>query len=244
MRNLRLDLCYDGSRYRGWQRLTGVENTVQGKLERALSRILNEPVEVVGSGRTDAGAHALRQVANFRCQSDMPSREILAQLRRYLPEDMGIYSCEEVSPRFHARYHALAKTYCYRIWNSDKPCVFDRRFVYILPDPLNVDKMRQGAAEFLGEHDFSAFCTNKKMKKSTLRRIDSVVIEAVGEEIRITVTGDGFLYNMVRIMVGTLVEVGLGRRQVRSIPLLFGADRAQAGYLVPAQGLCLMEVEY
>lgn len=244
MRNLRLDLCYDGSRYRGWQRLTGAENTVQGKLETALSRIMNEPVEVIGSGRTDAGAHARHQVANFHCKSDMPSAKILAQLRRYLPEDMGIYSCEAVSPRFHARYHAVRKTYCYRIWNSDMPCVFDRRYVYILPDKLNVDKMRRGAAEFLGEHDFSAFCSDKKMKKSTLRRIESLLIQEVGEEIQITVTGDGFLYNMVRIMVGTLIEVGLGKREAESISTLFGADRALAGYLVPAQGLCLMEVEY
>ena len=244
MRNLRLDLCYDGSRYRGWQRLAGVDNTIQGKLESTLSRILGEAVEITGSGRTDAGAHAQHQTANFHCESTMSTWEILNQLRRYLPEDIGIYSCTEVSPRFHARHNAATKTYRYRIWNSVSPQVFDRRYVYVLPDKLDLDQMRLAADYFLGEHDFSAFCANKKMKKSTIRRIDTICIDQLGEEIQISVTGNGFLYNMVRIMVGTLIEVGTGQRSKESIPLLFGADRSAAGYLVPAQGLCLMEVTY
>ena len=244
MRNLRLDICFDGTRYKGWQRLPGVENTVQGKLEQTLSRILGEEIEIAGSGRTDAGAHAKCQTASFRCESDMPCEDILFRLRRYLPEDIGIYSCKEAAPRFHARLNAKRKTYCYRIWNSEMPCVFDRRFVYAFPEALDVEVMRRAAEYFLGEHDFSAFCANKKMKKSTVRRIDSLEIERIGEEIRITVTGNGFLYNMVRIMVGTLIEVGLGQRQPDSIPALFGAKRENAGFLVPAQGLCLMEVTY
>ena len=168
----------------------------------------------------------------------------MSELRRYLPEDIGIYSCEEAAPRFHARLNANTKTYCYRIWNSDAPCVFDRRYVYILPETLDLAAMERAAKYFLGEHDFSAFCANKKMKKSTLRRIDSLRIEKNLEEIRISVTGNGFLYNMVRILVGTLVEVGLGQRLEESIPELFGAKRETAGYLVPAKGLCLMEVTY
>ena len=244
MRNLRLDICYDGTRYRGWQRLPGVENTIQGKLENTLSRILGEKVEISGSGRTDAGAHALGQVANFHCTNDMPCEQLLQELRRYLPEDIGIYSFREVSERFHARLNAKSKTYCYRIWNSDKPCVFERRFVYVMEEKPDLDKMRLAAGLLLGKHDFSAFCANKKMKKSTMRRVDSIDIEKTGDEIRITVSGNGFLYNMVRIMVGTLLEVGLGRRSVESVPELFGAAREEAGYLVPAQGLCLMEVTY
>ncbi len=244
MRNLRLDLCYDGTRYQGWQRLKGVDNTVQGKLEQALSRILGEPIEISGSGRTDAGAHALGQVANFHCESNMACGEILSQLRRYLPEDIGIYSCKEAVPRFHARLNAVRKTYRYRIWNSEAPCVFDRKQVYILPEQLALDKMRQAAEYFLGEHEYAAFNANKHMKKSTIRRIDAVKITRVGDEIQFLFTGNGFLYNMVRIMVGTLVEVGLGRRDPDSIPALFGARREDAGFLVPAQGLCLMEVEY
>jgi tRNA pseudouridine38-40 synthase len=244
MRNLRLDICYDGTRYRGWQRLGDNDNTIQSKLESILSRILGERVEISGSGRTDAGAHAAGQVANFHCQSAMPCEDILAQLRRYLPEDIGIYSCREVHDRFHARLNAKIKTYRYRIWNSVEPCVFDRRFVYCMHDALDLDKMRAAARYFIGEYDFSAFCANKKMKKSTVRRIDDLQIQQNGAEIRITVTGNGFLYNMVRIMVGTLIEVGRGERQPDSIPSLFGAKREEAGYLVPSQGLCLMEVEY
>lgn len=244
MRNLRLDICYDGTRYRGWQRLQGQDNTIQGKLEQTLSRILGEEIEISGSGRTDAGAHAQHQVANFHCESAMPCEQILSELRRYLPEDIGIYSCQEASERFHARLNCKEKTYRYRVWNSDKPAVFDRRFVYILPEKLDVTAMEKAAKHFLGEHDFSAFCANKKMKKSTLRRIDSLQISKAGEELVFTVTGNGFLYNMVRIIVGTLLEVGMGQRNPDSIPDLFGAKRETAGYLVPAQGLCLMEVNY
>ena len=241
---MRLDLCYDGTRYRGFQRLSGAENTIQGKLETTLSRILGETVTVSGSGRTDAGVHARGQVVSFHCDSAMACEEILRQLRRYMPEDIGIYSCKEVSPRFHARLNARTKTYCYRIWNSELPCVFERRYVMTDPEKLDVNRMRRAAVYFLGEHDFSAFCANKHMKKSTIRRIDSLEIDEVGEEIRITVCGNGFLYNMVRILTGTLLEIGHGKRTPDSIPTLFGADREEAGPLVPAQGLCLMEVTY
>ena len=244
MRNLRLEISYDGTRYRGWQRLPGVENTIQGKLEQTLSRILDEEIEISGSGRTDAGAHALGQVANFHCRSSMPAEEILCQLRRYLPEDIGIYSCSEASERFHARLNAKDKTYRYRIWNSDAPCVFDRRYVAALPEKLDLSAMEKAAAYFLGEHDFSAFCAAKSKKKSTVRRIDALRIYRHGEEIRIDVTGNGFLYNMVRIIAGTLVEVGLHQREADSIPQLFGSQRQEAGRLMPAQGLCLMEVTY
>lgn len=244
MRNLRLDICYEGTRYRGWQRLPGVENTIQGKLETALSRILGEPVEVTGSGRTDAGTHALCQVVNFHCDSTMPSLEILSQLRRYLPEDIGIYSCRDVSQRFHARLNAKTKTYCYRVWNSEKPCVFERKMVYVHERPLDIAAMQAAAEVFLGQHDFSAFCANKHMKKTTVRYIQSFTIQQVGEEIRFMVTGNGFLHHMVRIMVGTLLEVGRGEREPQSIQELFGAPRADAGELIPACGLCLMEVTY
>ena len=244
MRNLRLDICYDGTRYRGWQRLPGVENTIQGKLEQTLTTLLGEPIEISGSGRTDAGAHALHQIANFHCHSTMPAEEILQGLRRYLPEDIGIYSCKEASERFHARLNAKTKTYRYRIWNSDAPCVFQRRFVTVLPEKLDISAMKKAADYLLGEQDFSAFCAAKGKKKSTLRRVDTIEIRQDGEELVIDVTGNGFLYNMVRIMVGTLVEVGLNQRRADSIPTLFGGARASAGVLMPARGLCLMEVTY
>ena len=244
MRNLRLDICYDGSRYRGWQRLPGTDNTIQGKIEQCLSRILGEEIEISGSGRTDAGVHAEGQVANFHCESTMPAGEILAQLRRYLPEDIGIYSCKDVSPRFHARLNAREKTYRYRIWNSESPCIFDRRYVAVFPEPLDLNAMNQAAGYLEGEHDFSAFCGNPKFKKSTVRYVRSVRIERKDGELQISFTGDGFIHNQVRIMVGTLIEVGRGERSPESIPALFGGKREQAGFLAPAQGLCLMEVTY
>ena len=244
MRNIRLDICYDGTRYSGWQRQTAHDNTIQGKLETALSRILGEPIEISASGRTDTGVHARGQVANFHTGSRMDCADLLAELRKYLPEDIGIYSCREVSPRFHARLNALETTYQYRLWNSDAPCVFDRRFVAVMEEELDLDRMNEAARLLLGTHDFSAFCANRKMKKSTVRTIKSFTVERVGEEVRFTVTGNGFLHNMVRILVGTLVEVGRGERAVDSIPELFGGKREQAGFLAPGKGLCLMEVRY
>ncbi len=244
MRNLRLDICYDGTRYRGWQRLTQTDNTIQAKLEQTLSRILDEPITVSASGRTDAGTHAKLQVVSFHCQSVMPCDEILSQLRRYLPEDIGIYSCKNVSHRFHARLNAKTKTYSYRLWNSDAPCVFDRKFVYIDPRPVDLAAMQRAAEQFLGQHDFSAFCANKNMKKSTVRYIHSLDIRRYRNEIVFTVTGNGFLHHMVRIMVGTLLEVGRGEREIDSISALFTANRADAGALIPSCGLCLMEVTY
>ena len=243
MRNLRLDICYDGTRYRGWQRLPGVEGTIQGKLETALSRILQEPVTLSGSGRTDAGVHAAHQIANFHCESPKSCEEILHELRRYLPEDIGIYSCQEASPRFHARLNATGKTYRYRIWNSEDPCVFERRYLWALPERLDVEAMDRAAQCLVGTNDFSCFCGNSKMKKTTVRRIDCISLTRQGQELWITVTGNGFLQNMVRILVGTLVEVGTGQRG-ENLDSLFGQKREKAGFLAPPQGLCLMEVTY
>ena len=245
MRNIRLDICYDGTRYRGWQRLPGKDDTIQAKLETTLSRILDEPIEISGSGRTDAGVHAAGQVANFHCESTMPAQEILQKLRQYLPEDIGIYACKDCSPRFHARLNAREKTYCYRIHDLDDPCVFQRKYVAILPGRLDLTAMQTAAEYLCGEHDFSAFCGNPKFKKSTVRFIRSVQItrEADGT-VQLSFTGNGFIHNQVRIMVGTLVEVGRGERSPDSIPALFGGKRSDAGFLAPAQGLCLMEVVY
>ncbi len=244
MRNLRLDICYEGTRYRGWQRLANTDNTIQAKLEQTLSRILGEEIAVSASGRTDAGTHAIGQVVSFHCASAMPCEEILLALRRYLPEDIGIYSCKNASPRFHARLNAKTKTYAYRLWNSEAPCVFDRKFVHVDATRLDITAMQQASAYFLGEHDFGAFCANKNSKKSTVRYIHSFDIQRKGNELVFTVTGNGFLHHMVRIMVGTLLEVGKGERRADSIPELFCASRVDAGALVPACGLCLMEVTY
>ena len=160
MRNIRLDICYDGTRYNGWQRQTSHDNTIQGKIETALSRILGEPIDISACGRTDTGVHARGQVANFHTDSTVVCDDLLSELRKYLPEDIGIYSCREVSPRFHARLNALQKTNQYRLWNSCAPCVFERRFVAVMEEHLDVELMNQAAQLFLGTHDFSAFCAN------------------------------------------------------------------------------------
>ncbi len=245
MKNFKAFVCYDGTRYRGWQRQGNTANTIQGKLETVLSRLLEQPVEVAGSGRTDAGAHARRQVISFRAQTALSPAQIETALREYLPQDLAVFAVEEAEPRFHARLSAQSKTYCYRIWNADEPCVFERNFVCQLPEPLDLEQMRSAAQFLLGTHDFDAFCTNHGKKKSTVRTVTSLEIEQVGPELRVTVTGDGFLYNMVRIIVGTLVEVGRGALHPEQIPqILASCDRQNAGPTAPAQGLCLMEVFY
>lgn len=244
MRNIVLDICYDGTRYRGWQRQAAQDQTIQAKLEATIGRILGESIELSASGRTDAGVHAKHQIANFLCQSTMSCEDLLIQLRSYLPEDIGIYSCREASLRFHARLNAKSKTYRYRIWNSERPCVFERRYVYRFLDQIDVDRVQEAASLLQGTHDFSAFCGNAKMKKSTIRRIDSIRILQTENELILEFTGNGFLYNMVRILVGTLLEVGTGKRDPADIPKLFGAKREAAGERVPACGLCLMEVTY
>lgn len=245
MRCFRVILTYDGSRYKGWQKQGNTPNTIQGKLETLLSRILGQEVEVNGSGRTDAGAHARMQVASFRADTDMDCHELLRQMRTYLPEDIGAVELSEAAPRFHARLNCVGKTYVYRIWNSEMPNVFERKYMWAMSGQLDEDAMRAAAELICGKHDFKAFCSNKHMKKSTVRRVDEIKIERLGEELRFSVSGDGFLYNMVRIIVGTLVEVGLGERSVDSVAAAIESlDRQQAGQTAPACGLSLWEVRY
>ena len=243
-RNYRLTLAYDGTRYRGWQRLEQTELTVQGKLEAVLTSVFGVPVEVHGSGRTDAGVHARGQVASFHAP-EKPCAEVLRALRRYLPEDIGALSLAYAPPRFHARLSAKGKTYYYRIWNSEVPDVFGRRWRVQLADEFDLDAMRQAAALLLGTHDFRAFCANKQFKKSSVRTLRRCDIVREGSELRFALTADGFLHHMVRILVGTLLEVGRGKRRPEDIPaILDGRLRADAGETAPAKGLCLMEVFY
>ena len=245
MQNYKLTLCYDGAKYKGWQRQGNTDNTIQAKLETLLSRLLGTPVEVSGSGRTDAGVHAYCQVCSFRADTEMSAEDILSALRRYLPEDIGAMSLTKAAPEFHARMSCREKSYLYRIWNSDLPNVFSRRYTYTFPDALNISEMRRAAALMLGRHDFTSFCANKHMKKSAVRELRSIEIYRHEEELRILLTGDGFLYNMVRIIVGTLIEVGMGAKSADSIPdILRAKDRSQAGFTAPAQGLALYEVKY
>ncbi|MEZ3446054.1 MAG: tRNA pseudouridine(38-40) synthase TruA [Lachnospiraceae bacterium] len=247
MRNFRILVQYEGTRYQGWQRQDSTGNTIQGKLEMILAKMTGlDFVQVDGSGRTDAGVHARGQVANFKIDTALSAQEVMDYLNHYLPEDIGVTSIQEVPERFHSRLNAKGKTYCYRIWNSSLPCVFERRYVYELPEQLDLDAMRAAASCFVGKHDFKAFTSNKKSKKSTVRTIDAIQIENVGKEIVITYSGDGFLYHMVRILTGTLIEVGLGQRSPASVGALLAQNAARelSGVLVPAKGLCLVEVRY
>ena len=243
--NYKAVIQYEGTRYRGWQIQGNTEQTIQGKLETVLSRMEGEPVEVHGSGRTDAGVHAAGQVISFRCRKNQSPKDIRGYMNRYLPEDIAVLSVEEADPRFHARLHAVRKTYVYRIWNSPVRNVLKRRFQVQVEEPLCVDNMRRAAKALCGMHDYRAFCSLKRFKKSTVRKIEEIRIEQDGPDIRISYTGDGFLYHMVRILTGTLVETGLGLRDADSMEaLLESRDRSLAGRLMPPEGLMLMNVEY
>ena len=241
--NYRLTISYDGTRFKGWQRLPG-ENTIQGRIEAALSDIFGQPIEIHGSGRTDAGVHAAGQVASFRGPRYDRSR-LLSQLRHRLPEDIGILDLDYATERFHARLSATEKTYCYRIWNSKKPDVFGRLYRAPVPQELDAEAMERAMEMCLGTHDFLAFCSNKHFKKSSVRRLYEFSLRREGEELCFTLRADGFLYNMVRILVGTVLEVGMGQRSPDTIPALFRSRRREdAGETAPARGLCLMEVRY
>lgn len=245
MPNFKLTLSYEGTRYKGWQRQGNTAGTIQGKLETILSRMLDQSVELAASGRTDAGVHARIQVCSFRAETDRSPRELLEELRRCLPEDIGAVALEYAPPRFHARLSCRGKTYLYRVWNSESPNVFTRRFQYRLPDALDLDAMGRAAELLCGEHDFTAFCSLKNSKKSTRRRLRSIRLEREGDELLLYFTGDGFLYNMVRILTGTLLEVGMGRRAPEEMPeLLLSGDRSRAGFTAPACGLTLWDLEY
>lgn len=245
MRNFRIVLQYEGTKYQGWQKQESTDNTIQGKLENILSKMVGETVEVHGAGRTDAGVHAKGQVAHFKLNTNKSEKQILQYLNQYLPEDIAVISLKEAGERFHARLNAVGKIYQYRIINSDIPNVFDRRYVHVVEQPLDIAKMKQAAELLMGEHDFKAFTSAKKGKKSTVRYIESISIEKTGDEISILYKGDGFLYHMVRILSGTLIEVGLSERSVESVlEALHSLDRKNAGFLAPAKGLTLIEVLY
>lgn len=251
MRNIRITVQYEGTRYKGWQRQISTEQTIQGKLENILSRQFGRKIEIDGSGRTDAGVHAHGQVANFRLKEEemnlfQQDMEKLTELiNAYLPEDIAVLQAEPAGERFHSRLNAVSKTYRYRIWNSAIPNVFDRKYVCTVKEPLDIHAMKKASEYLLGEHDFAAFCGNSRMKKSTVRRIDEIRIEKDGPEIDLIYTGNGFLQNMVRIMSGTLIETGLKQREPEEIKeILESGDRQKAGEKAPAQGLILWEVKY
>lgn len=243
--NYKLVLQYDGTKLNGWQKQGNTDNTIQGKLEAILERMYGEYVEIHGSGRTDAGVHALGQVANFHAPAKFSVEEIQSVLNEYLSKDIRVLSVETVDERFHARLTAKCKTYEYRIDNGTVANVFQRKFTMREELPLDLEAMRKAAAYLIGPHDFKTFCANKKMKKSTVRTIYSVDIEEKDGIVSIRYTGNGFLYNMVRILTGTLIEAGRGKIAPEEMQSIMAAqDRGAAGFTAPAQGLFLVEVMY
>ncbi len=248
-RNYKFIISYDGTRFYGWEKQPGKEMTIQGKLETVLSKMTNapadSPVSVIGAGRTDAGVHARATVANAILDTDMTEEEIQVYMNTYLPEDISVNEVRICSDRFHARYNALGKTYRYTVWYGISKPVFDRKYVTVLNQKPDASKMREAAQYLIGTHDYKSFCGNKKMKKSTVRCVDTINIEESGNYIRIYFHGNGFLQNMVRILTGTLLEVGYGNIPVDSVKeILEACDRKKAGPTAPPQGLCMMKVDY
>ena len=245
--NYKMILQYEGTRYDGWQKQKNTDRTIQGKLEQVLSRLTGETVEVQGAGRTDAGVHALGQVASFHMNTEMTEGELSDCLNRYLPEDIAVISLQQAPPRFHARLNAAWKTYRYRLSFGKQKPVFDRKLVYHIDQKPDFGAMEKAARLLEGTHDFRAFCANKHMKKSTVRTLYKITICTGPEENRASVLfyGDGFLYHMVRILMGTLLEIGTGKRKPEDVPeILESRDRVRAGFTAPASGLFLENVKY
>lgn len=242
--NYKMIIEYDGTRYCGWQRQPG-QATIQGKLESVLSLMCGRDVEVIGAGRTDGGVHAKGMAANAVLETDRDCREIRDYLNRYLPDDIAVLEVREASPRFHARYNALGKTYCYTCYDGQVKPVFDRKYYTRLEETPDLERMAQAAELLKGEHDFRNFCVNPRMKKSTVRRVDRIDIRRDGGYLQFIFHGTGFLQNMVRILVGTLLEVGCGRMSMEEVAeCLKSPERRKAGPTMPPQGLCLLSVDY
>lgn len=244
-KNYKLKISYDGSRYFGWEHQPDRE-TIQGKIETVLARMVDKDmVDVIGAGRTDAGVHARAMIANVQLDTQMSPEEIRDYANRYLPDDIAILEVREVADRFHARYKAVGKTYQYTCFDGPVKPVFDRKYYTPLDQELDVEAMQEAAHFLEGKHDYKSFCGNSRMKKSTVRIVDTITVRRRKGYVYLTFHGTGFLQNMVRIMSGTLIEVGLGRKRPEEVgEILEACDRKVAGPTAPAKGLCLLKVDY
>lgn len=244
MRNIKLTIEYDGKCYNGWQKQPNKLN-IQGEIEKAIYNITKEEVDLIGSGRTDAGVHALGQVANFKTNSEISIEKLPLAINSQLKNSIVIKEAEEVDERFHSRYNAKHKTYRYIINNSKCGTAIYRNLEYSYPFKLDVEKMKQASKYFEGEHDFKAFKSSGTSSKNSVRTIYKAIVKQDGEKIIIELTGNGFLYNMVRIISGTLLDVGLGKIKPEEIPeIIESKDRQRAGKTLPPYGLYLVEVKY
>jgi len=244
-KNIAVVLQYDGTHYSGWQKQGNTENTIQAKLEKILYRLCGREIEVHGSGRTDAGVHAFGQTANFKIDTNKTPQELMEYINTHLPKDIAVIDVWEASPNFHSRLNAVKKTYRYRILTGNIPDVFSEKFLYIHNDKLNIEQMQKASTALIGVHDFKSFTDIRKSKKSTVRNIENIEITQNGNEIIIDLTGNGFLYHMARIIVGTLIEIGEVKTPAENISnILNSLSRDSAGPLAPAKGLMLMKVYY
>lgn len=244
MKNYKMIIQYDGTRYYGWQRQPD-KLTVQGVLEKVLGIMCEREVELIGAGRTDGGVHAKGMAANVFLDTGWTSTQIREYLNANLPQDIAVKEVREAAKGFHARYNAVGKTYCYTCHVTQPHPVFDRRYYYALEESPNLEKMLAAAGILKGNHDYQNFCTDYMMKKSTVRVVDRIDIIWEGGYLRFIFHGSGFMRNMVRIMVGTLLEIGYNRKSLEELrELLNPEEYRKAGPTVPAQGLCLIEVEY
>ncbi len=264
-KNYKLKIAYDGTRYSGWERQPG-KDTIQGKLETVFTRMIGAPkeaaghedqggVEIIGAGRTDAGVHARGAVANMHIDTDFSEEEIRDYANHYLPDDIAVISVKEASDRFHARYNAKGRSYVYTIFDGPVKPIFNRKYYTRLElgkdsdtgkyKELDVDAMNEGARYLIGEHDFKSFCGNPHMKKSTVRTVDVCEVRRSKGYVYLNIHGTGFLQHMVRIIAGTLMEVGLHRMEPAQVgEILEAKDRKVAGPTAPAEGLTFMSVDY
>jgi len=245
MYNYKLTIQYDGGRYKGWQRLGNGENTIQDKLENVLSEMVGYELEIIGCSRTDAGVHALAQIANVKLKEEIAEEQIMKYFNHYLPQDICVTEVVMVSENFHSRYNAKDKTYLYKLWNREYCNPFQRKYSKHVIEKLDIPAMEKASRYFLGSHDFTAFSNAKSKKKSMIREITALDFEEEGGFINIRIQGDGFLYNMVRWMVGTLLEVGLGNMKADELPgIIEGKERNMTGNLAEACGLYLEKITY
>lgn len=244
MKNIQMIIAYKGTRYAGWQRQPNVL-TIEEALTGAIEAITGETVTLYGSGRTDAGVHALGQSANFHTESRVPPERFAAALNTKLPEDIRVLSSAEAPEGFHSRYSAKGKVYTYQLYLNPVLSPFYAEYSWHINYPVDVSRMKAASAAFLGEHDFRGFMAAGSSVRETVRTVRAITFEQEGALLRLTCTGNGFLYNMVRIMTGTLAEIGMGRIKAEALPgIIASCDRKQAGMTAPPQGLFLREVLY
>ena len=245
MRNLKMAIAYDGFKYKGWQKQKETDLTIQGKIEAVLSKMTGEEIQLVGCGRTDSGVHAENYIANFHTKCAFSINTMLDYFYEFLPEDIVVKSMENVAERFHARYNVKSKTYVYRINNNKFRDVFNRKYSYHLAEKLNLTEMRNASEVLIGSHDFQSFTNSRNSDKSTSRTINYINIIEKDGLVEIEVNGNGFLLNMVRIIVGTLIEVGKGKLKPIDVEkILIEKKRWEAGPLAQAKGLYLKDVQY